>query len=190
MHWRGGVVIEREGMRERKERGGKRKIGRLINRRMCYNSFVWCLKTFGSRGGAFGAAFGRCRYVRNFSVKGVKLELVTRESQWRKIGTRGEGGRVREGRTCAFHHSRPLEQQSFLRCTVRRAHSPHYQDLPSTNFLLQVECSDIKVCHAGLIGGDYGLYLQYGDDLWSRRLNVLGEYDIVLLKLKNHRSVR
>ncbi|GBP48887.1 hypothetical protein EVAR_98071_1 [Eumeta japonica] len=26
MHWRGGVVIEREGMRERKERGGKRKV--------------------------------------------------------------------------------------------------------------------------------------------------------------------
>ncbi|GBP53313.1 hypothetical protein EVAR_46570_1 [Eumeta japonica] len=26
MHWRGGVVIEREGMRERKERGRKRKI--------------------------------------------------------------------------------------------------------------------------------------------------------------------
>ncbi|GBP83145.1 hypothetical protein EVAR_66903_1 [Eumeta japonica] len=26
MHWRGGVVIEREGMRERKERGGKRKL--------------------------------------------------------------------------------------------------------------------------------------------------------------------
>ncbi|GBP54557.1 hypothetical protein EVAR_43430_1 [Eumeta japonica] len=25
MHWRGGVVIEREGMRERKERGRKRK---------------------------------------------------------------------------------------------------------------------------------------------------------------------
>ncbi|GBP15485.1 hypothetical protein EVAR_9268_1 [Eumeta japonica] len=25
MHWRGGVVIEREGMRKRKERGGKRK---------------------------------------------------------------------------------------------------------------------------------------------------------------------
>ncbi|GBP62373.1 hypothetical protein EVAR_47258_1 [Eumeta japonica] len=25
MHWRGGVVIEREGMRERKEKGGKIK---------------------------------------------------------------------------------------------------------------------------------------------------------------------